>query len=86
VILSAIARSLRQRGKVLLLSAEAPEGDEPSLPELLRTEIIVAFNDKMAIGAMESAAEALRDVIRDQRNKRDLARPLLWAAHLHAGA
>src|ERR1700728_2708973 len=39
VILSAIARSLRQRGKVLLLSAEALEGDEPSLPELLRTEI-----------------------------------------------
>jgi LacI family transcriptional regulator len=35
-ILSAIARSLRQRGKVLLLSAEALEGDEPSLPELLR--------------------------------------------------
>jgi LacI family transcriptional regulator len=39
VILSAIARSLRQRGKVLMLSAEALEGDEPSLPELLRTEI-----------------------------------------------
>src|SRR5579863_9846501 len=38
-ILSAIARSLRQRGKVLLLSAEALEGDEPSLPELLRPEL-----------------------------------------------
>ena len=38
-ILSAIARSLRQRGKVLLLSAEAIEGDEPSLPELLRPEL-----------------------------------------------
>jgi LacI family transcriptional regulator len=38
-ILSAIERSLRQRGKVLLLSAEALEGDEPSLPELLRPEL-----------------------------------------------
>ena len=39
VILSAIERSLRQRGKVLLLSAEAAGGDEPSLPELLRAEL-----------------------------------------------
>jgi LacI family transcriptional regulator len=38
-ILSVIARSLRQREKVLLLSAEAEEGNEPSLPELLRSEI-----------------------------------------------
>jgi LacI family transcriptional regulator len=42
VILSAIERSLRQRGKVLLLSAGAAgtlAGDEPGLPGLLRTEI-----------------------------------------------
>jgi LacI family transcriptional regulator len=39
VILSAIERSLRQRGKVLLLSAEALAGDEPSLPELLWPEV-----------------------------------------------
>jgi len=38
-ILSAIARTLRQRGKVLMLSVEALEGDEPSLPGLLRTEV-----------------------------------------------
>ena len=38
-ILSAIARSLREQGKVLLLSAEALEGDEPSLPALLRPGI-----------------------------------------------
>ena len=39
VILSAIERSLRHGGKVPLLSAEALEGDEPSLPELLKPEI-----------------------------------------------
>ncbi|HTU74994.1 MAG TPA: LacI family DNA-binding transcriptional regulator [Trebonia sp.] len=39
VILSAIERSLRQGGKVPLLSAEALEGDEPSLPELLKPEV-----------------------------------------------
>jgi LacI family transcriptional regulator len=38
-ILSAMARALRERGKVLMLSAEAVAGDEPSLPELLRAEI-----------------------------------------------
>jgi LacI family transcriptional regulator len=38
-ILSAIARTLRQRGKVLMLSVEALEGDEPSLTGLLRPEI-----------------------------------------------
>jgi LacI family transcriptional regulator len=38
-ILSAVARSLRERGKVLMLSAEAVQGDEPSLPELLRPEV-----------------------------------------------
>ncbi|MGH3164767.1 MAG: LacI family DNA-binding transcriptional regulator [Trebonia sp.] len=39
VILSAIERSLRQGGKVPLLSAEALEADEPGLPELLRSDI-----------------------------------------------
>jgi LacI family transcriptional regulator len=39
VILSAVERSLRQRGKIVLLSAEALEGDELSLPELLRSDI-----------------------------------------------
>lgn len=38
-ILSAIARTLRERGKALMLSVEALEGDEPSLAELLRTGI-----------------------------------------------
>jgi len=38
-ILSAIARTLRERGKVLMLSVEALEGDEPSLAGLLRTEL-----------------------------------------------
>jgi LacI family transcriptional regulator len=38
-ILSAVAHSLRERGKVLLLSAEAAAGNEPSLPELLRPEL-----------------------------------------------
>jgi LacI family transcriptional regulator len=38
-ILSAIARTLRQREKVLMLSVEALEGDEPSLSGLLRPEI-----------------------------------------------
>lgn len=40
VILSAIERSLRQRGKVPLLSAEALDGQEPSLPELLRSDLV----------------------------------------------
>lgn len=35
VILSAVARSLRQHGKRLVLSAEDEAGDEPSLPQLL---------------------------------------------------
>ena len=39
VILSAVARSLRLRGKGVLLSAEAEEGDEASLAELLRAEM-----------------------------------------------
>jgi LacI family transcriptional regulator len=39
VILSAIERSLRQHGKILLLSAGSVAGDEPSLPGLLRSEI-----------------------------------------------
>ncbi|HSZ42743.1 MAG TPA: LacI family DNA-binding transcriptional regulator [Trebonia sp.] len=39
VILSAIERSLRQAGKVPLLSAEALDADEPGLPELLRSDI-----------------------------------------------
>jgi LacI family transcriptional regulator len=39
VILSAVERSLRQAGKVPLLSAAALEGNEPSLTELLRPEI-----------------------------------------------
>ena len=39
VILSAVARSLRLRGKGLFLSAEAAEGDEASLAELLRPEM-----------------------------------------------
>jgi len=38
-ILSAVARSLRERGKALMLSAEAVRGDEPSLPGLLRPEV-----------------------------------------------
>jgi LacI family transcriptional regulator len=38
-ILSTIGRTLRQRGKALMLSVEALEGDEPSLPSLLRPEI-----------------------------------------------
>ena len=39
VILSGVARSLRLRGKGLFLSAEAEEGDEASLAELLRPEM-----------------------------------------------
>jgi LacI family transcriptional regulator len=39
VILSAIERSLRRRGKIALLSAGTVEGDGPSLPALLRPEI-----------------------------------------------
>jgi LacI family transcriptional regulator len=38
IVLSAVARSLRQHGKRLLLSAEAEEGDEPSISELLLSE------------------------------------------------
>jgi LacI family transcriptional regulator len=38
-ILSTVARTLRQRGKTLMLSVEALEGDESSLPELLRPEM-----------------------------------------------
>jgi LacI family transcriptional regulator len=38
IILSTVARSLRLRGKGLLLSAEAEEGDEASLAALLRPE------------------------------------------------
>ena len=38
VILSSVAWSLRQRGKGVLLSAEAKEGNEPSLSELLRPD------------------------------------------------
>lgn len=38
IILSSLAWSLRQRGKGVLLSAEAKEGNEPSLSELLRPD------------------------------------------------
>ena len=38
IVLSAVARSLRQHGKRLVLSAEAEEGDEPSIGELLLPE------------------------------------------------
>ncbi|HET9060542.1 MAG TPA: LacI family DNA-binding transcriptional regulator [Acidimicrobiales bacterium] len=37
IVLSAVERSLRQRGKHILLSAEAEQGDEPSLASLLHT-------------------------------------------------
>ncbi|MDX6504385.1 MAG: hypothetical protein QOE29_1510 [Gaiellaceae bacterium] len=38
VVLSAVARSLRQHGKRLVLSAEAEDGNEPSISELLLSE------------------------------------------------
>jgi LacI family transcriptional regulator len=38
IVLSAVARSLRQHGKRLVLSAEAEDGDEPSISELLLSE------------------------------------------------
>jgi LacI family transcriptional regulator len=59
VILSAIERSLRQGGKVPLLSAEALEGDEPSLPQLLKPEITE--------GAILILPPEPRDVLADLR-------------------
>jgi LacI family transcriptional regulator len=38
LVLSAVARSLRQHGKRLVLSVEAEEGDEPNISELLLPE------------------------------------------------
>jgi LacI family transcriptional regulator len=60
VILSGIERSLRQGGKVPLLSAEALEGDEPSLPELLKSEITE--------GAILILPPEPRDVLADLRS------------------
>jgi CHAT domain-containing protein len=52
--------------------------------------IASAFYARLAAGprpfATGEAAMALRDVIRATRDAGHVARPLLWAAHLHAGA
>jgi LacI family transcriptional regulator len=57
-VLSGVARSLRRHGKRLLLSAEAEDGREPSLAELLLTE---ATEGALLILPPESGA-VLRDL------------------------
>jgi LacI family transcriptional regulator len=89
VILSAVERSLRQRGKGLFLSAEAERGNEHNLPKLLRTEVtegaVLVLPPEPSATLAELRAQEYPFVVVDPRTALPANIAAVSAAHL-AGA
>jgi len=86
VILSGVARSLRLRGKGLFLSAEAEEGDEASLAELLRPEMtdgaVLILPPEPSAKLLDLRAQGYPFVVIDPRTALPADIAAVSAAHL----